>query len=139
MSTKKVANQTVYMCWINEEPYQKEVRARKQQSIKRMALHPMVIEDDDAEDIIENEFRDAEYKDERFNFRVVFCDNGKWRYSCLGIDSINECDCDYFHECDCDNYSAGDTIRKGTIDEALKWLLDGEKNMEKLLSLKEMG
>lgn len=124
MTTKKVMNQTVYfsevLC-IEGEP--------KEGSIKRMALHPMVVED---EGIIDEEFRDAESKDRRFPFRVVFQENGKWRYSCLGADvDDDDCDCEAWN-CDCKYYGAGSMIGDGTIDEALRWLLEGEANMEPL-------
>ena len=131
MTTKKVANQIVYLCYINEFG-QLDDPLDEIESIKRMALHPMVV---DEEGIIDEEFRDAEYKEERFPFRVVFKDNGKWHYSCLGINA-DEYNPDYDwidDESDDLVHSAGDTIGNGTIEEALRWLLEGEKNMEKLL------
>jgi len=137
MTTKKVANQTVYLCYINEFG-QLDDPLDEKESIKRMALHPMVV---DEEGIIDEEFRDAEFKEERFPFRVVFKDNGKWHYSCLGIDAdVENPDYDWRDDDGDDDellHAAGDSIGNGTADEALRWLLEGEKNMEELLDIAE--
>lgn len=119
---KKVSEMIVYL---SETP--DEWLANRKKIISRIALHPMIIESDNLKDLNNTNYKEKEI----FLFRVAFKTGSCWCYSCLGTDNDNESV--YIDDYDKDYYDPGDVIKDGTIDNALKWLLDGEEDMEKLL------
>jgi len=83
----------------------------------RMALHPMY---DSAYDW-------TEYNERPFDFRVVYKSpfDKEWEYSCLGADCFFDGVDPPFYEA---KEIAGAVVsRHGSDDEAIKWLLKGEK------------
>lgn len=80
--------------------------------ITRMALHSM-----------DHAPEDFGYKNKAFHFRVVYNlasmynYNTHWKYSCLGAGTRKYND----------SYRFGTRIKQGTNDDALKWLVEGEK------------